>query len=49
MRLLSRRQWEKVAQLIHDHHLAFIVEVLGRDAIAPEDYTRLKEIGRAHV
>ena len=46
MRLLSRRQWEKVAQLIHDHHLAFIVEVLGRDAIAPEDYTRLKASGK---
>lgn len=35
----------KVAQLITDHHLAFIVEVLGHDAIPQIEYDRLVRSG----
>lgn len=35
----------KIAQLIADHHLAFIVETLGHDAIPQSDYDRLVRSG----
>lgn len=42
---LSNRQREKIRRLIADHHLAFMVDVLGDDAIDPKEHARLVRQG----
>lgn len=42
---LSDKQHAKISRLIVDHHLAFTVEVLGRDAIPAADYERIVRQG----
>lgn len=42
---LSDIQRDKIRKLVADHHLAFTVDVLGPDAIAPSEYARLVRSG----
>jgi len=45
-RFLTQLQRKRIAQTIHDGHLAFLAEMFGSTAIEHDDYVRLKVAGK---